>query len=156
MTNQAPVKKTDSRGRDLKKKIVKAMGIKASDISVRIEKYSMGESFHITVKTIISMEKVEQVAKGNEKVDRDADGDILAGGNTFIFVGYSLELADKDIQKIIEVAGQLGDDSDRDSIVRFVAAELVKEDYFKSFTDQDYRNIFRQLPTAIFFAVFKD
>lgn len=68
----------------------KAKGWNSRMISVRAEYYSMGSSLHITIKNpAIPYAEVERIASGSERIDRDQFGDILSGGNRFVYVKYS-------------------------------------------------------------------
>jgi len=72
-------------GNELKKEIrgaVPELGHK--DLSVR---YS--GSYQVDVKKVVPLSKVEAVAKKQESYSRcEASGEILSGGNTFVFVNY--------------------------------------------------------------------
>lgn len=67
------------------KKELKEAGIPTKKISVRCD-----GSVHVTIKDLsISIEAVEKVVKKHEHYQRDEyNGEILQGGNTFVFVDY--------------------------------------------------------------------
>jgi len=78
----------DTSGSDLKKEIITKLNLKASDISVRYD-----GSYRVTIKTWIPLSKVEEIAKSRESYQRDdRTGEILCGGNTFVFVDYDYKL----------------------------------------------------------------
>ena len=69
---------------------LKSKGISSRQVSVRAEYYSMGSSLHVVIKDPrVSLALVEAIANEHEHIDRDQFGDILAGGNTYLHVGYS-------------------------------------------------------------------
>lgn len=65
----------------------KSQGWGRKHVSVRSSNYSMGSSVHIEVKSGEVDERVcERVAECEESISRDQWGDILGGGNFFVFV----------------------------------------------------------------------
>jgi hypothetical protein len=95
----------DTRSTEIKKILKNAYP--EAQFRVRIHKYSMGESIHVNT-DLIKREKVseefgvdiigyskkatevlghiETLLRGYESIDRDQWGDILGGGNTFLFI----------------------------------------------------------------------
>ena len=54
--------------------------------SVRSDVYSMGSSININYSGDIERSEVEKVVQKYEQIDRDQYGEILSGGNMFVFV----------------------------------------------------------------------
>ena len=75
-------------GNELKKEIRNAVPeLKHRDISVRYD-----SSYRIEVKKLVDLDRVEEVANKYESYQRcQASGEILQGGNTFVFVNYAYE-----------------------------------------------------------------
>lgn len=71
---------------------LKNLGISSRQVSVKTDYYSMGSSIRIKIKDAsISSALVEKIANEHESIDRDASGEILSGGNRFVFVDYAPE-----------------------------------------------------------------
>lgn len=71
---------------------LKARGISSKDVSIRTDYYSGGSSIRIRVKNPnVSAAMVESIANEHENIHRDQFGDILSGGNRFVFVDYAPE-----------------------------------------------------------------
>jgi hypothetical protein len=70
---------------------LKAKGWSSRDVSVKSDLYSMGSSIHITIKNpAVPASVVKSIAQGHESISRDAyTGEILSGGNRYVFVNYS-------------------------------------------------------------------
>ena len=66
---------------------LKALGFTAKHVSVRT---SRGSAVNVNIKSpLLSMEVAEKIGKKYESVTRcEHSGEILSGGNTFIFVSY--------------------------------------------------------------------
>ena len=62
-------------------------GWTSHDVSVRVERYSMGSTIHVVGRRAdIPLHVLEEIATPYEVVRRDACGDILSGGNRFVDV----------------------------------------------------------------------
>ena len=88
------------------KKHLKENGIDTKNISVKGSNCGYSESFNITIKDInIDIEKVRELAKTFESYERDErTGEILEGGNTYIFVNYdynTLKLANEKYNNVV-------------------------------------------------------
>ena len=72
---------------NIKNEIKSATGCKARDISVR----TSSSSIRVEIKSpFINIKDVEEVVNKYESISRDEyTGEILCGGNTFVFVSYS-------------------------------------------------------------------
>lgn len=69
---------------------LKALGYTSRDVSVKSDYYSMGSSIRVSIKrAAVPLALVERIAHEHESIDRDQFGDILSGGNRFVFVSYS-------------------------------------------------------------------
>lgn len=75
----------------------KSQGWGRNEISVRSSNYSMGSSVRISIKSpIVDHDTCEQVAGCEEIVHRcEMSGDILGGGNFFVFVEWDWEVRDE-------------------------------------------------------------
>jgi len=88
------------RAKKIRKTLKREYGWNAKQVSVRISRYSMGQSINVTIKDQqVPGRIVKAVAQDQESIDRcPASGEILSGGNTFVFVDYDydalLDLAD--------------------------------------------------------------
>lgn len=88
------------------KKYLKENGIDTKKISVKGSNCGYSESYNITIKDIsINIEKVRELLKTFESYERDErTGEILEGGNTYIFVNYdynTLKLANEKYNNIV-------------------------------------------------------
>lgn len=63
--------------------------------SVRSDRYSMGSSIHVRWVDGPSTKRVEKIIDQYSQIDRDAGGNILRGGNRFIFAERSYSPASK-------------------------------------------------------------
>ena len=71
---------------------LKNLGISSRQVSVKTDYYSMGSSIRIKIKDAsVSSALVEKIANEHESIDRDQSGEILSGGNRFVFVDYTPE-----------------------------------------------------------------
>ncbi len=82
---------------------LKANGINSRQVSVRTDNYGMGSSLHVTIRDAgISPEQVVPIAYKAERISRcEYSGDILSGGNTYVFVGYSDEARDERCAELV-------------------------------------------------------
>ena len=88
------------------KKYLKENGIDTENISVKGSTCGYSESYEITIKDInINIEKVRELLKTFESYETDErTGEILEGGNTYIFVNYdynTLKLANEKYNDIV-------------------------------------------------------
>ena len=89
----------NNEGQELKKEILSKTGLKAKDISVRYDYLS----FRVKVKSWTPLSKIKEIAKSRQHIDYcERSGEILSGGNTFVFVeyDYKMELTDNLIEKV--------------------------------------------------------
>lgn len=81
--------------------LLASAGYGKADVSVYNKGYSMGSTVYVTIKRAgIQLEKIEQIAKAGESVDRDASGAILGGGNCFVDVRYGDGVLDEQAARI--------------------------------------------------------
>jgi len=92
-TKMSNYKTPAEAAKEIRTALKKAKGITSRQVSVRSESYSMGSSIRLTIKDpSISKEWVEEIAKEQQSISRcEYSGDILSGGNRFVFVDYSRE-----------------------------------------------------------------
>lgn len=88
------------------KKYLRENGIDTKNISVKGSNCGYSENFNITIKDInIDIEKVRDLVKTFESYERDErTGEILEGGNTYIFVNYdynTLKLANEKYNNVV-------------------------------------------------------
>lgn len=72
---------------------LKQRGISSRDVSIRSDYYAGGSSIRIKVKNPnVSTKLVEEIANAHESIRRcEMTGEILSGGNRFVFVEYAHE-----------------------------------------------------------------
>lgn len=88
------------------KKYLKENGIDTKNISVKGSNCGYSESYNITIKDItVDIEKVRELVKTFESYERDErTGEILEGGNTYIFINYdynTLKLANEKYNGVV-------------------------------------------------------
>lgn len=81
---------TDSERVVAIRQALKEHGYNNRKVGVRYDGYAIW----LTIKDLaIDIKEIEQLAKGYESYDRDEfTGEILSGGNTFVFVNYAYGL----------------------------------------------------------------
>lgn len=81
----------------------KSQGWGRNDVSVRSSNYSMGSSVTVSVKSArVDFAIAERVAESEEHVSRDQFGDILSGGNFFVFVNLDSDFREAMAQPWLE------------------------------------------------------
>lgn len=103
----------------------KELGLSSRDVSVKASYGGMSSSVKVNIKTMKALQlksKIENIGTGEESYDRDeASGEILGGGNTFIFVEIDWKYREA-LQKIINDAVEKesnGDFKEGDQITIF-------------------------------------
>jgi hypothetical protein len=74
------------------------LGLTSRDVSVKARSGGTSSSVTVSLKTtkaLSSMTKIKDLSKDSESYERDASGDILGGGNTFIFTSIDRKLEDE-------------------------------------------------------------
>lgn len=94
-------------GNEIKKELAKALNVKSSNFSCSTK----NGSYSITVKTFaISGKQVERYMNQYKNVRRcEASGDILCGGNTFVFVDYDyrLQLTEEELADVVSLMNKV-------------------------------------------------
>lgn len=71
------------------------------EISVRKEHTGYSSSYNITIKSFkVDFDDVSKIAKKFNDIDYDEKGEILSGGNTYIFVEYDYDLKRKEEKRL--------------------------------------------------------
>lgn len=85
---------------------LKTLGYTSRDVSVR----SDHNSLDITIRRNgLKVKAIRDIANGAEKIDRcDFSGEILSGGNTYVFIRFSDEVTDAMTQLIKKLADDAG------------------------------------------------
>ena len=116
------------------RKELKAIGITSRQVSVRSD-----SSVNISIKDLaISIEKVKEIAMKYESVSRcHMSGEILSGGNTFVFVDYSWKAEEaaketEEYKKLLALAEAAVASIDGNSGVEIVPGFVL----FKNYNDR--------------------
>ena len=88
------------------RKELKAAGITSKDVSVRVRDSLYDTAVNIKIKNPkIKKSKVEEIAKKYQSVDHDERTyEILAGGNTYIFVDYEYGVVEEAAAELLPIA----------------------------------------------------
>jgi len=88
------------------RKELKKLGISNKDVSVRMEHSG---TIKVIVKNLsINIEDIEKLAHKYSRIDYDAiTGEILAGGNTYVFVSYDWQVLRKEGEKFLPIAQKI-------------------------------------------------
>lgn len=93
----------------------KELGLSSRDVSVKSSYGGMSSSVKVNIKTLKALQlksKIENIGSGEESYQTDdASGEILGGGNTFIFVEIDWKFREE-LQKIIQDAIEKETDGD--------------------------------------------
>ena len=135
-------------GNELKKEIRAAVPeLGHRDLSVKYD-----GSYRVKVKKVVPLSKVEEIAKGEESYSRcEASGEILSGGNTFVFVEYCNWLMPQDEPYEVEVPEEminvalasikevptLWDDADYGDRQKELVRKMKKSETFEEYTESD-------------------
>ena len=103
---------------------LKAAGIPARAVSVRVSDAGYETAVRVKIKDInVDRDVVERIAKQYREVDRDErSGEILAGGNTFVFVDYDYDVLKSATEKYMEQAQEIIDSNNKEPGVGVDAA----------------------------------
>jgi len=123
-----------SEGKDEAKAIreilKKELGLSAKDVSVRTKKGGYSKAVRVNIKTMKALalkSKIEEVGSKFRDYDRDeATGEILAGGNTFIFVEIDWDFEKSLKEKIQKDFVKEFEKTDSNEIVLYKKFEIRK------------------------------
>ena len=90
---------------------LKAAGIPARAVSVRVKDAGYSTSVRVSIKDInVSLEKVKRIAEGYEEIRRDERSyEILEGCNTYVVVDYDSDMMRDEREKYMEEAQRIVD-----------------------------------------------
>jgi len=96
------------KAQELRKEL-KAIGISNKDVSVRVKPCTYSEVMDVKIKNLdVDIRKVQELAMKYEEINRDEfSGEILSGGNDFVFVDYDFQILQEDSKKYISVAEEI-------------------------------------------------
>ena len=99
---------TNERAKAIRKELRAKLGATSRDISVRSDKYSMGATIYVKIKSAdYSLEAVKEIAESHASIRRDSFGEILKGGNVYVSVDYAADaiapLVDELQEKLVSV-----------------------------------------------------
>ena len=90
----------------IREKIKKDLGLSSRDVSVKTQQGGYSSAVNVKIKTkkgLAKMQEIEAIGNSKESIDRDErTGEILMGGNTYVFVDIDYKFKSKiedDIQK---------------------------------------------------------
>ena len=87
---------------------LKNAGIAKSAYGISVKYAGYETAVHITIKDLsVSRKKVNNIVSKYKDIDYDACGEILAGGNTYVFVDYDYEILSKAQDGYLEIAKSL-------------------------------------------------
>lgn len=129
------------------KKTLKEAGFDVKKIAVRHDKYSMGSSIRITVKDYSqSADAIAEVASKFAEITRcDYSGEILSGGNRFVFADYDYKADASGHLPAIENEIAKWDFSNTPSHARIssVAGTLIQTEAYKYMSRADAARMIR-------------
>jgi hypothetical protein len=98
--------------KEIRTELKSRYGWTRNDVSVRANSYSMGSSIRIEIKSAaVRASKVKEIAEKFQRIDRCSySGEILNGGNRFVFVEYDRDLVES---KADEIEPLIGDEPGR-------------------------------------------
>ena len=90
----------------IRSRLKKELGLSSRDVSVKTSQGGYSSSVKVSIKTkkaLAKMQEIEVIGRGQEEIDRDErTGEILMGGNTYVFVDIDYKFKSKiedEIQK---------------------------------------------------------
>jgi len=104
---------------------LKAAGIKRRAYSIKCEYCGYSSAATITVKDLhIKLSDIENAVNSFEKIDRDErTGEILEGGNTYVFIDYDYDMMENAISEKLELANSLRNKALENNNEGFLLAE---------------------------------
>ena len=97
------------KAKELRAILKKEMGVNAKQVSVKSSCCGYSDKLDIKIKDLtVNKNKVEELANTFDKVDRcEASGEILQGGNTYVFVEFDWETVSEAKDEFIGVANEV-------------------------------------------------
>jgi len=97
----------------IRKELKKQLGVTNRQVSVRSRSSGYDEAIDIEIKDLtVNKMKVEEIASKYEYIRRcEYSGEILAGGNTYVFVRLDYDALSKAKEELLEVAREIIDDN---------------------------------------------
>jgi hypothetical protein len=104
----------------IRTKLKSELGLSSRDVSVKSRNGGYSSAVNVSIKTLKALsvkQKIEELGQGNENYETDsASGEILSGGNTFIFTEIDWKFKDELGEKIQAefekvTKGEFNDDS---------------------------------------------
>ena len=125
----------------IRDEIKKRFKLTNRDVAVKAHNYSMGSSVRVEIKSPKALpfyNKIKEIGSSKERVHRDDFGNILGGGNTYIFVEIDWKFRDKLIKKIEmdflkQVTGDYMNDIGTNTISMYGDYAIYKEKGKKEF-----------------------
>lgn len=111
-TFASPSLDTAAAAKIIRSELRRVHGWTSRDVSVRIDRYSMGSSIRVSIRRLdIPLAEVERIAGRHERVRYcQVTGEILSGGNMYVSTSYSheaLDAAAEPIAAALRVAGRV-------------------------------------------------
>lgn len=127
--------------KELSRKIrneLKASGYTSKDVSIRVKDCGYSTSVWATIKNpTISKSKITSMLKKYDEYERDhATGEILEGGNTYVFVDYEYGVFDEVIKPYLETAENLNNSPEECNKIS-ENIYFINSDYDKKIVDQN-------------------
>jgi len=94
---------------NIRKELKKQLGVTSRQVSVRSRNSGYDEAIDVTIKDLkVNKAKVEAIASKYEYIRRcEYSGEILAGGNTYVFVRLDYDALSKAKEELLEVAREI-------------------------------------------------
>lgn len=94
----------------LRAALKRELGLTSRDVSVRTDRYSMGSSIDVVVRSLDArVSDVQAIANRYASVSRDSSGEILGGGNRFVDVsrdsGATKQMRDLAVEQMSAIVG---------------------------------------------------
>lgn len=97
----------------IRKELKKQLGVTSRQVSVRSRNAGYDEAIDVTIKDLkVNKKKIEEIAKRYEYITRcEYSGEILAGGNTYVFVRLDYDALRIAKEELLETAKKIIDDN---------------------------------------------
>ena len=106
----------------LRKEIKEELGLTSKQVSVRARH---NISINVNIKTLVNPDKIENLARKYEKIDRcHASGEILQGGNDFVSVEFDYDFLKEQAKKYTDKAKEILDNAETENkLIGTIAGE---------------------------------